>query len=151
MEARKSPKPLVAGIIVVLLLAAAGVYVFATQQQAAPHSDQNQADTSTGSADPANEAAPTPSERVAISFTNNGFEPDSVTAKKGTIITVTNTSSRDVQFSSDDHPSHRKNTEMNLKTLSPGESDSYTATAVGSWGFHDHIDDIKTGMVTVTE
>lgn len=148
---KKSSKGLVVGIVIAVL-AIGGLSVYALQsQKEAPTSNQNQADSTTGSSDPASEAAPTPSERVAITFTNDGFEPKSVTVKKGTVITVTNNSSSDVEFSSDDHPTHRKNTEMNLKSLSPGESESYTATVTGTWGFHDHLDDDKTGTVTVTE
>lgn len=140
-------------VTVMLLIAGAVVYALqnANQAEEAAKSSQNQSETTTGSNDPASEAAPTPDERIAITYTNNGFEPKDISVKKGSIVTVTNQSSKPVQFSSDDHPSHRENTEMNLKTLNPGESESYTATAAGEWGFHDHIDESKTGTVTVEE
>mgnify|MGYP000887866211 CR=1 FL=1 len=147
-----SRNALIFGLVIAMLaVGGVAVYAFTNWQQPAPNSDQSQADTPTGSSDPASDSAPTPSERVAISFTNSGFEPTSVTVKKGTVITVTNNSSEDVQFSSDEHPSHRDNTEMNLPVLSPGESDSYTANTVGTWGFHDHLNDEMTGTITVTE
>ena len=152
-DSRKTP--LIAAIIVVIALMGLTVYALqasnGSNEEKATTSSQNQSDTTTGSTDPASEAAPTPSERMALSFTDSGFEPEQITVKKGTVITVTNNSSKDVQFSSNEHPSHRDNTEMNLKTLSPGESESYTATVVGTWGFHDHIDDSKMGTVVVTE
>lgn len=152
METNSSRKTLIIGVIIaVLVIGGVTAYALTNQQEPAPNSEQTQADTPTGSDDRASDTAPTPSERVAISFTDNGFEPDSVTVKKGTVITVTNNSSEDVQFSSDEHPSHRDNTEMNLKVLSPGESGSYTANTVGTWGFHDHLNDEMTGTVTVTE
>lgn len=152
---RSKPKGIfiILAAVVTLLIAGAVVYALqnANQAEEASTSSQNQSDTTTGSKDPASEAAPTPSERVSITFTDNGFEPEDITVKKGTIVTVTNQSSKSVQFSSDDHPSHRENTEMNLKTLNPGESESYTATTTGNWGYHDHIDDSQTGTVTVEE
>ncbi len=94
---------------------------------------------------PQNEAA------TVITFTSNGFTPTALTVKKGTTVTVVNSSSQRVQFSSDDHPSHRLNEGMNLPVLAPGASDSFVADTVGEWGFHDHIDDSFTGVVTVTE
>lgn len=88
---------------------------------------------------------------ATITFTDEGFTPAEITVKKGTKITVINNADRDVQFSSDEHPSHRDNPEMNLRTLGTGESDSYTANTVGTHMFHDHIDESQVGTVIVTE
>lgn len=86
-----------------------------------------------------------------ITFTDEGFSPTTLTVKKGTVVTVDNKSTKPVQFSSDDHPTHTHNTEMNMKELAQGESGTFTAETVGTHGFHDHIDDSKTGTITVTE
>lgn len=151
MQPRPSSKgPIIAIIIIVLALAGLAVYALDARQNQTP-STSNVTSNTDGTTDAEDQAAPTPSERVAITYTNNGFEPSELTVKKGTIITITNTSSQDVQFSSDDHPAHQKNSEMNLKVLSPGESTSYTPQKVGEWGFHDHLNDTKTGTITVTE
>lgn len=152
MEDKNTSRGLLIGIVIAAL-AIAGLVVFVLNNQptTAPNSENNQANTPTGSTERDNEVAPNPSERMTITFNGDSFEPNELTVKKGTVITVKNESSRDVQFSSNDHPAHRDNTEMNLKTLAPGESASYTATAVGEWGFHDHIDESKTGTITVTE
>ena len=135
--------------IIIAALAIAGLIVFVLNNQSttAPNSDKNQADTS----ERTNDAAPTPSERMMITYKDNGFEPSDLTVKKGTVITVKNESGHTMQFASNDHPAHRDNPEMNIKTLAPGESDSYTATAVGTWGFHNHFDENQTGNITVTE
>lgn len=140
-------------VIIVAMLAIAGLTVFALSNQ--PETTQSEMANQTGAVrndgtGPA-EAAPTPSERMLITFTDEGFEPGSITVTKGTVVTVKNESSRDIQFSSADHPTHQENSEMNLNTLSPGESDSYTASKSGTWSYHDHIDESKTGTVTVTE
>ena len=88
---------------------------------------------------------------ATITFTDEGFTPSQLTVKKGATVTVKNESKSKVQFSSDDHPTHRLETEMNLRVLSPGESGMFIVTKVGAWGFHDHIDDSKTGTLTVTQ
>lgn len=139
-------------IVVVLLLAGAAVFALQNSQPNEVNQDTTQTETTTvESDDSTDEATPAPSERMTVTYTDNGFEPQDITVKKGTTVMITNNSSKDVQFSSDDHPVHRDNPEMNLKTLSPGESTSYAPSEAGTWGFHDHLDDSKTGSVTVTE
>ncbi|MDB5187147.1 MAG: hypothetical protein JWM07_619 [Candidatus Saccharibacteria bacterium] len=86
-----------------------------------------------------------------ITYTDDGFSPSTLTVKKGSTITVKNDSSVDVMFSSADHPVHQQQPELNMKTLRPGESGTITVTKVGSWGYHDHIDESMTGMIIVTE
>lgn len=152
MEQNSNPKTgLIVGIVIALL-AVACLVVYALQASGQPTDlEQSKADQTTDSSQTSEEAAPNPSERMTITFRDSGFEPRELTVKRGTVITVKNESSTRVQFSSDDHPTHRDNSEMNLDVLSPGEAGSYTASTVGTWGYHDHIDDSKTGEITVTE
>jgi len=86
-----------------------------------------------------------------ITFTDEGFSPSTLTVKKGTVVTVENKSTKSVQFSSDDHPAHTDDPEINMGVLAPGESGTFTVETIGTHGFHDHIDDSKTGTLTVTE
>lgn len=95
--------------------------------------------------------ASSPAETATITFTKDGFSPSTLTVKKGTKITVVNKSSNPVQFSSADHPTHRENPELNMSQLAPGARGTITVTVVGTHGFHDHIDDSKTGTLVVTE
>lgn len=88
---------------------------------------------------------------VTIIFTDDGFEPSTYTVKRGSVIKVTNNSAMDLQFSSDDHPAHTDEPELNLGVLKPGESDSFTVTKVGTWKFHDHLNDEFSGSLTVTQ
>lgn len=143
--------PIIAIVIAVLAIAGLTVFALSNQRETPQTADTTSRSEAAEQTTTTDEAAPTPSERMSITYTDNGFEPADITVKKGTVITVKNESSNDVQFSSADHPTHRENAEMNLKTLSPGESDSYTASRPGTWGYHDHIDESMTGTVTVTE
>jgi len=88
---------------------------------------------------------------VTISFTDQGFAAKSYTVKVGDEVKVENNSSMQLQFSSDDHPTHTEETELNLKVLAAGESVSFIATKVGTWGFHDHLHSQYTGELMVTE
>lgn len=91
------------------------------------------------------------SETAVIVFTDDGFSPEELEVKVGTVVTVRNDSAGRVQFSSDDHPTHLENQGMNLRILNSGESATFTANEVGEWGFHDHLDDSHAGSLTVTE
>lgn len=90
-------------------------------------------------------------DEVTIVFTEEGFSPQEVTVAKGAVVRVQNNSSQRVQFSSDDHPTHRLNEGMNLPILAPGESDTFIAQEAGEWGFHDHINASFVGTLTVSE
>lgn len=148
-----SKRAVTAGLVTLVVIAAVIFAVFAMNKDAAAPasetSDTVETQTTESETEVQSEVGAT--ETATITFTNAGFTPGSLTVKKGATITVKNTSSTEVQFSSDDHPTHRLNTEMNLKTLQPGESASFTAETVGTHGFHDHIDDSKTGTLIVTE
>lgn len=127
-------------LIVIVTVAAVTVMIFANQSQA-PTTTQNE---QTGTIDSRTDAA-------TITFTNDGFSPTTLKVKKGTKVTIVNSSPSPVQFSSDDHPTHQEDPEINMSELAPGESGSFTVTTVGTHGFHDHNDESKTGTLIVTE
>lgn len=88
---------------------------------------------------------------LTIVFTNSGFERSSYTVKKGQTVTVKNQSSNELEFASDQHPSHRQQTELNIGSTAAGASTTFTPTKTGTWGFHDHIRSQFTGELIVTE
>lgn len=146
-------KVILAVVALVIILGGTGYALFGMDKKAEAPAGNNQATTSSKEVTEKEASTPVSSSTAmaTIVFTNEGFTPNNLTVKKGTVITVKNESSKSVQFSSDDHPTHRLNTEMNLKTLAAGESASFVAETVGTHGFHDHIDDSKTGTLVVTE
>lgn len=84
-----------------------------------------------------------------IEYTNDGFSPGELTVKAGATVTIKNSSSRPLQFSSDEHPEHTNNPELNLSTLSPGESQMLTVTAKGTHGVHNHLNETHTATLIV--
>lgn len=145
------------GIILVLLLAGIG-YALTQKQTDNPKSEnvQDQTGSQSTTQQPTQSQNPEQSNDgaaagVTITFKDSGFEPQSYSTKKGMLVTVKNESSMDLQFSSDDHPTHKKETELNLNVLAPGESATFTPTRVGTWGFHDHLNSQLTGTLIVTE
>lgn len=88
-------------------------------------------------------------ETSTITYTDSGFSPATITVTAGTAITVKNDSSSPLQFSSDPHPAHTDEEELNLSTLSPGKSSTFTVTETGTFGFHNHLDEDATGTLIV--
>jgi plastocyanin len=91
----------------------------------------------------------TTSSAATISYTDNGFNPDSLTVKSGTVVTVKNDSSQDLQFSSDPHPVHTENPELNEEVISSGQRSTFTVTKTGTFGYHNHLDENDTGTLVV--
>lgn len=165
MQKNNNSKFILGGVLLVVV-AALLVWAFAARGANAPktesadsnvsthddHDHSHDTDTATDGSDDANQtAASSQASEETIVFTNDGFSPKDLTVKLGTKITVRNDSNQRVQFSSDDHPTHRINTGMNLRVLAPGESGTFTAGPVGTFGFHDHINDRHTGVLKVSE
>lgn len=137
------------GIALVIVI---GVSVWAvgtqsnTNDTVSRSSSDTASEVSTESASVEDEAGATSNaEAVVIRYTNNGFDQPSYTVKKGQPVRVVNESSRTLEFSSDSHPTHQLNDELNLRPLKPGEEESFTPQETGSWGIHDHL---KAGETT---
>jgi plastocyanin len=75
---------------------------------------------------------------IVINYTDNGFDPSTLEVSVGDVVKVVNDSSSPLQFSSDEHPVHTDNPELNMTTLQPGENGSITITQSGEWGIHNH-------------
>lgn len=86
---------------------------------------------------------------ATITYSDSGFSPSKTTVKSGDVVKVVNNSTRALEFSSDPHPVHTKDTDLNQQTLRPGESQTFSVTKKGTFGFHDHLDATKTGTITI--
>lgn len=86
-----------------------------------------------------------------VVFTDSGFDKDVYAVKAGEALLIKNNSSDTLQFSSDDHPTHTLNGELNAPPISPGETTELTPNTPGTYGIHDHIRSQFTTMVEVRE
>lgn len=142
--------------VALLLLVGVGVYAFTSDADdtkpltPTTSSDSgSQTSTETKSNTPATSTSSENVSTATITFDGNTFSPSTITVKSGTTITLNNTSNVPVELSSADHPSHRDNPELNMRTVSPRSSGTLTVTKTGTWGYHDHIDASKTGTIIV--
>jgi plastocyanin len=86
---------------------------------------------------------------ATITYSNNGFSPSTVTIKAGDTIAIKNTSSRDLQFDSDPHPSHTDDEELNVGIVSSGQTMTLKVGKTGSHGYHNHLNPSDTGTIVV--
>ena len=150
---QKSNKSWIALFVALLVVALVGAGVFAYMNMDEPAETADT--TETQAQTPAAETVPTETggtqevELPTIVFTDDGFSQDTYTFAAGTAIKVDNQSSMDLQFSSDDHPSHRDYSELNMALLGAGESGTFTPPGAGTYGFHDHINDQFEGTLVI--
>lgn len=139
-------------LVIIVLLAAAGAAYVLTRPKAADTTATTETTPSTTEVQTTNiptETQEETAEAITITYTASGFSPASVTLKSGQQVTVVNNSGRSLQLSSNPHPAHTQNSELNQSTLASGRSQTFTMTKTGTWGYHNHLDDDHTGEITV--
>ncbi len=142
-------------VIIVVVVLAAGA--FALTKNKDKTSDANtEAPTTSQTASNTNQtqnteqqAAGTETDGTTITYSNDGFSPSTLTVKSGTTVTIKNSSSKVLQFDSNPHPDHTDNPELNVGTVSPGKSATFTVTKTGSHGYHNHLNTSDTGTLVV--
>lgn len=157
MEGKSNNKAaLVIAAVVLVIGAGAAVYALGMSQPNASDEASTRESTESTSSEP-DTSNTTESDDDAtvgstvIVFTDDGFNPSDYTSKLGEAVTVRNDSNMDLEFSSDDHPTHTENPELNLSKLAPGESATFTPAEAKTYSFHDHINAQYNGTLTVEE
>lgn len=134
----------IAGLAIILI--AAGVLVFNNNSAEAPQPEatlteetiqEQQAEQSQLDA------------QFSIIYNDSGFEPSSLTVPVGTVLSIQNNSSNTLQFSSDPHPAHTDNPELNAVSLEPGSQTTVEITTKGTWGVHNHLNHSHTATLIV--
>ncbi len=86
-----------------------------------------------------------------IHILSSGFAPASLTINAGDTVRFINDTNAIQNVSSNDHPNHTLYPQLNLGDFAPAEIKLVTSlTAVGSYGYHNHLDPSKTGWIYVT-
>jgi len=127
------------GIIVAIVVigGATGIYLAMQKDAGAP---SNNTSKTTDSTKPAS---------ATITYSDSGFSPNSVTVKSGDTVAIKNTSSSDLQFDSDPHPVHTDDEELNVGTVTPGQTATFTVTTKGTFGYHNHLNASDTGTIII--
>lgn len=86
-----------------------------------------------------------------VTETEKGFEPQTLTVKKGTKVVWMNKSGDEGNVSSAFHPTHLVYTPLNLGDFSDGANVLLVLNEAGSYKYHDHLNPSRFGSIIVTE
>lgn len=88
----------------------------------------------------------------AVSYTDTGYLPATLTVKKGTKVTFSNDSSKGMWTASGSHPTHQLLPGFDqLKSVGKGGVYEYTFLKAGTWQYHNHVNPDDVGIIVVTE
>ncbi len=127
-------KKVILAIVALVVVGGVAVLYFATRPNASAPGNTN-----------TNSAA----EVGSILYTDSGFQPSTLKVKANTMVHVVNQSSMSLQFSSDDHPTHLKDPELNMEAIQPGKEAMLKVTKTGTWGYHNHLKPTDRGTIEV--
>lgn len=94
---------------------------------------------------------PTQATSQEIILSDQGFQPETVSVKKGTRLIWVNKSKESATVHSDDHPSHTKFPFLNLGEFEPGANLQIILDKPGTYSYHNHLIPEMTGTVIITE
>lgn len=157
-------KKIIIGIIVVVILALGGWWLFGQSTQAPVVDNTPAPSNQTGTINNPDQTNPVGPKHYEITYTDAGYSPSTLTIKAGDTVTWKNQSSGGDWVASAAHPSHTVYSGTNLnqhcpdtsgtafdecKADNPGDSWSFTFTKTGTWGYHNHVNASKFGKVVV--
>lgn len=138
--------------LVIVVIVAAGAFALtrdSDNNKTTNPSNNTGTDTSSQTQSTTPPASSDQSAEATITYSGSGFSPSKIIVKSGTTVTVKNTSSNDLQFNSDPHPIHTDNTDLNVGTVAPGQSQTFTANKKGTFGYHNHLNPSEKGTIVV--
>lgn len=95
---------------------------------------------------------------VIVTYTDNGFSPSEITIPKGSAVIFRNYSSKKMRVTSNPHPAHNEYPTTggcvgsvfdSCDNIPPRVSWSFVFDSPGTWGYHDHLNPGKDGVVIV--
>ena len=134
---------LIIGLILIVAIAAIAWFMLR------PTSTDTTANQNASDQPAATQPSETPAPPPTVTYSGNGFSPSSVTIKPNQKVTFTNKTSSTIQPSSDPHPQHTDNPELNVGTIAAGGSKSITPQKTGSFGMHEHFNPSNTLKITI--
>lgn len=87
--------------------------------------------------------------RSDITLNKDGFSPQTLTVKVGTVVTWINASGAKASVNSAQHPTHQVYSPLNLGEFGDGSSVQLIFDKAGSYKYHDHFHPERTGTVIV--
>lgn len=142
---------IVIGIIVIVLIGIGAWAWTQTNQEPRqqPNTAQQDENTPTESRN-TEEEQEEETEATEVTYTDDGFSPDTVTVKEGATVLWTNGSEGQMWIASNVHPTHNELPGFDQKNgVESGGEFSYQFEQTGEWGYHNHLNPSHQGTVVV--
>jgi len=142
-------------ILVLIIVVFGGYFIFNNQQAQAPAAETENGDVVTQN-----------SAENVVTYTDEGYSPNTLTVKVGDTVTWKNESSSGMWTASAMHPTHTTYSGTSLSehcpdtanttfdectSAQPGESWSFTFDKAGEWKYHNHVKANHFGTIVVEE
>lgn len=88
-------------------------------------------------------------QKAAVTLTASGFNPETLTIKRGTVVIWINQSGADGSVNSDDHPTNLLYPVLNLGRFSNGSSMTALLDKPGKYTYHNELNLDQKGTITV--
>lgn len=131
-------------VIIVLVIAAAGLLAWYFLQDN-DTTNVNTTNATNGTAMVEKEVPPA----NTVWIVDGSFNPSVLTVSAGDTVTWINKDAIERQVASDPHPTHTDLQSLESDILGEGDQYSYTFDTAGEWGYHDHLNPIKKGIIVV--
>lgn len=146
-------KNLLIGLVVILLVVGGFVMVQNSSKTEAPTTTvpqtQDQQSATEEQSPTENGEAMMRKEESAVTLTNAGFEPKTITVKVGDEVVWLNKSGGVATVDSAQHPTHLVYPKLNLGNFDDGEEHRLVFNEVGKYNYHDHLNPSRFGTVVV--
>lgn len=86
---------------------------------------------------------------ATITYSDTGFSPTDIRVVSGGEVTIVNETDENIKPSSDPHPDHTGNPELNFGDIPAGQSKTIVVTTKGTWGYHNHYHEDNNGSLVV--
>lgn len=139
----------IAVVVVILIGIGAWAWTQTDQDSQQPNTVQRNENTP---AEPRNteEEREEEAEATEITYTDDGFSPDTVTVEEGATVLWTNGSEGQMWIASSVHPTHNELPGFDQQnSVESGGEFSYQFEQAGEWGYHNHLNPSHKGTVVV--
>jgi len=138
-------------VVVIVILAAGGFFLMSSKNNViAPTAPVSSPTTNPlGPSDALQPEEGAMMEDQTVTLSESGFTPATLTVKAGTTVKWVNNSGKSATVSSNPHPTHTNYTPLNLGQFNGDTPHSLTFDALGTYGYHNHLNPAQKGTIIV--
>lgn len=136
-------------VLIIVVAIAAGVFALTKKSDNKTTNSSTNTNSSSQTQSTSPPASSDQNAAATITYSDSGFSPSSITVKSGDVVTIKNTSSNELQLDSDPHPIHTDDTDLNVGTVTTGQSQTFTVSKKGTFGYHNHLNPSDKGEIVI--